>query len=334
MLASPCALGQQTTELVSVDSSGNQTNQVSYDHSISGDGRFVAFQSFANNLVPGDTNGAWDVFVRDRQTGVTERVSLDSSGNQANSTSTTPSISGDGRYVAFQSAASNLAPVDTNNTYDVFVHDRQTGITQIASADLSGNAGNNISEEPAISADGQFVAFQSRATNLVPGGTNGLEIFVHDRQTGVTEIASVDSSGIEGNGSSYSPAISELGRFVAFYGSATNLVPGDINGETDAFVHDRLTGLTEMVSVDSSGNQGNEGPHYPSISSDGRYVAFSSRREQPRSGRRRPLSMSSFMIAKQASRRSSAPVSPTSGVRVPRTCHFGRWPPRGVRGRA
>ena len=264
-----------TTSRVSVDSSGSQGNAASLNPSISGDGRFVAFRSVASNLVSGDTNGNYDVFVHDRQTGTTSRVSVDSSGNEGNSASSDPSISSDGRFVAFTSFASNLVSGDTNSAFDIFVHDRQTGTTSRVSVDSSGNEGNSASSDPSISSDGRFVVFGSFASNLVSGDTNGIyDVFVHDRQTGTTSRVSVDSSGSQGNDLSYNPSISDDGRFVAFGSTASNLVSGDSNGKYDVFVHDRQTGTTSRVSVDSSGNQGNNHSYYPSISGDNRFVAF------------------------------------------------------------
>jgi archaellum component FlaF (FlaF/FlaG flagellin family) len=281
-----------TTERVDVDSAGNQANDESvyWPPDISGDGRYVAFSSVASNLVPGDTNVTLDVFVHDRQTGVTERVSVDSAGNQTNGAEDQSAISGDGRYVAFNSWASNLVPGDTNGATDVFVHDRQTGVTERVSVDSAGNQTNGPSSTFAISGDGRYVAFNSEASNLVPGDTNNFcnrdadpeldncpDVFVHDRQTGVTERVSVDSAGNQANQYSYwELAISGDGRYVAFMSVASNLVPGDTNGFDDVFVHDRQTGVTERVSVDSAGNQGNEYSTQPAMSGDGRYVAFHS----------------------------------------------------------
>ena len=277
-----------TTERVNVDNAGNEANNGGDTRSrpaISADGRFVAFSSRATNLVPGDTNGWEDVFVRDRWTGTTERVSVNSAGTEGNGSSGNPSISADGRFVAFESYATNLVAEATNGYADVFVHDRQTGITERVSVDSAGNQGNSGSYDPSLSADGRVVAFISWASNLVPGDTNGYfpDVFVHDRQTGVTERVSVDSAGNQGNGASgelgnsaYRPVVSADGRFVAFASDATNLVPGDTNKTTDVFVHDRQTRTTERVSVDSAGNQGSWGSGAPSISADGRFVAFCS----------------------------------------------------------
>ena len=237
------------TERVSVASNGTQSNgQGEGDIAISADGRFVAFGSEATSLVPGDTNGRPDVFVRDRQTGTTERVSVASNGTQANGYGAPPlAISADGRFVAFRSFATNLVPGDTNGLDDVFVHDRQTGMTErvnVASDGAQANAGGGSGS---ISADGRFVAFTSFATNLVPGDTNAVgDVFVHDRQTGMTERVSVVSDGTEGNDSSGddSVAISADGQFVAFDSNATNLVPNDTNETRDIFVQATMSPST------------------------------------------------------------------------------------------
>jgi hypothetical protein len=265
------------TTRVSVDSSGVQGNALSGAFSISADGRYVGFRSEASNLVSGDTNGFQDVFVRDRQTGTTTRVSVDSSGVEGNWMSDDPLISADGRYVAFSSEASNLVSGDTNDYKDVFVHDRLTGITTRVSVDSNGVEGNEMSVAHSISADGRFVVFESDATNLVVGDTNGCtDIFVHDRVTGATTLVSVDSSGVQGIGPSWHASISADGRYVAFHSEAGNLVSGDTNGYADVFVRDLVAGTTTRVSVNSSGGQASPNSLAPSISADGRYVAFES----------------------------------------------------------
>jgi Tol biopolymer transport system component len=278
LLATPTDASAQTTERVSVDSAGTQGNGSSILAAISADGRFVAFSSDASNLVPGDTNEVSDVFVYDRQTRTIERVSVDSSGNEGNGGSLLPAISADGRFVVFQSDATNLVPADTNGVSDVFVYDRQTRTTERVSVDSAETQANSFSYFPALSADGRFVAFASYATNLVAGDTNeGWDVFVHDRQARSTERVSMDSAGNQGNGWSQNPAISADGRFVAFNSSSTNLVPADTNGVYDTFVHDRQTGTTERVSVDSAGTEWNgSSDRRPVISADGRVVAFAS----------------------------------------------------------
>jgi len=266
-----------TTERVSIASDGTQGNDRSYRSSISADGRFVAFFSHASNLVPGDTNGQADSFVHDRQTGETTRVSVASDGTQGNSYSYSPSISADGRFVAFYSHASNLVTGDTNGLQDVFAHDRQTGQTTRVSVASNGEQANAHSYSPSLSADGRFVAFYSGGNNLVPGDTNGtVDIFVHDRQTGETTRVSVATNGAQGNSGSNDPSISGHGRFVAFNSYASNLVQGDTNGQADSFVHDRQTGETTRVSVASDGTQGNSHSYCRSLSVDGRFVSFDS----------------------------------------------------------
>ena len=278
-----------TTERVSVDSAGNQADDGSdWGPAISGDGSYVAFASYTTNLVPGDTNGESDVFVHDRSTGITERVNVDSAGNEANGYSgfLGLAISSDGWYVAFDSWATNLVPGDTNETGDIFLHDRLTGITERVSVDSAGNQANGWSDVEAISPNGRYVAFTSPASNLVPNDTNScpgwqpscLDVFIHDRQTGATDRVSVDSTGNQGNAESLSPAISGDVRYVAFWSKASNLVPDDTNGTDDVFLHDRQTGVTERVSVDSAGNQGNgsSGGTRPAIGIDGSHVAFES----------------------------------------------------------
>ena len=265
------------TNIISKDSSGMLGNNDSRKPSISADGRYVAFQSEAGNLSPDDINGRSDVFVHDRQTGKTKIISKNSSGTLGNGFSDKPAISADGRFVAFESEAGNLVPGDTNGMMDVFVHDRQTGKTKIISKNSKGKLGNNHSAQPAISADGRFVAFHSTADNLAPNDKNGMaDIFIHDRQTGATKIISKSSAGKQGNGGSYIPVMSADGRYVAFESGADNLVKGDTNGKSDVFVHNRKTGVTEIISVDSNGKLGNNNSYEPSISDDGRYVAFAS----------------------------------------------------------
>src|SRR5207244_3637084 len=154
--------------------------------------------------------------------------------------------------VAFDSDASNLVPGDTNDAPDVFVRDRVAGKTERISVSSSGAQGNDGSVSPSISADGRYVAFVSRSTNLVSGDTNAqYDVFVRDRLAGTTECVSVSTSGQLGNSASSGASMSADGRYVAFYSSSSNLVPGDTNGKSDVFVRDRATGITERVSVSS-----------------------------------------------------------------------------------
>jgi Tol biopolymer transport system component len=265
------------TTRVSVASTGEQGDSICDYPSISEDGRFVVFTSAATNLVRGDTNHQWDIFARDLQTGRTSRVSSPLDGSQANGYSSAPVISADGRFIAFSSEATNLVTGDTNDWMDIFVHDQQTGKTERVSLSSHGGQGNEEARIPAISADGRFVAFASGASNLVENDDNGnFDIFVHDRQTGATERVSVASNGDEANSVSYSPVISGDGRYVAFDSRASNLVPEDPTDQMDVFVHDRNTGRTILVSVNSAGQKGNWRSYFPALSADGRYVSFGS----------------------------------------------------------
>jgi Tol biopolymer transport system component len=252
---------------VSVSSDGEQANGHSGSSSIFADGRFIAFASTATNLVPDDTNGANDVFLHDRKTGQTTRVSVSSSGEQGNAASHTPAISADGRYVAFESAANNLVPGDTNTVWDIFVHDRISGETSRVSVSSSGGQSDADSRFASISADGRYVAFTSDAHNLVSGPSNfRTDVYVHDRQTGQTERVSVSSSGELGNDNSLHNDISADGRYVAFSSFATNLHPNDQTASEDVFVHDRVTGETTLESISTSGQQANSWSFWPAIS--------------------------------------------------------------------
>ncbi len=277
LLASSLLWGGTTTR-ISVSTNGTQGDEYSDDSSLSADGRYVAFGSKATTLVTGDTNGASDIFLRDRQTGTTTRVSVTSAGVQGDDSSYTPSISADGRYVAFRSSATNLVTGDTNAHDDIFVRDRQSGSTTRVSIATGGTQGDDDSYAPSISADGRYVAFSSLANNLVPSDTNDKDIFVHDRQSGTTTRVSVSSSGQQAeNGYPCSaPAISADGRYVVFTSAAPNLVAGDDNGKADIFLRDTVTDTTTRMSIASDSTQANEDCYEPAISADGRYVAFQS----------------------------------------------------------
>jgi TolB protein len=263
------------TRRISVDSSGMESNGSSSGPSFSANGRFVAFLSYASNLVAEDGNGTADVFVHDLKTGITQRASVDSSGAESNNFSYEPVLSDNGRYVAFTSYGSNLVSGDGNGTYDVFLRDLVKGETQRISVDSSGIEGNNESSGPALSGNGRFVVFHSKANNLVGGdGNYAIDVFVRDIKTGITERVSLDSAGAEGNSTSIYPTISGNGRFVAFHSTATNLIPDDTNLTADVFVRDLKTGITELVSLDSAGVEGNSTSIYPAISGNGRFVAF------------------------------------------------------------
>jgi len=266
-----------TTRRISLSINGSQGNGTSSNPSISADGRFVAFESEATNLVADDTNDMADIFVHDTQNNTTMRVSVSSDGLQANGISSSPSISADGRYVAFESLASNLVEGGTNGQPHIFVHDMQTGETKLVSRHNDGTQGIGPSASPSISADGHYVAFESDASNLVDGDTlDYFDIFVHDTLSGSTTRISLHSNGTQGNGNSYRPSISADGLYVAFESDASNLVLGDTENIRDIFIHDIQTSTTTRISLDSDGMQGNGTSSSPSISEDGRYVAFGS----------------------------------------------------------
>jgi Tol biopolymer transport system component len=288
------ALAQNPIERVSVDSNGRQASQGNEERyspgsptSISADGRFVAFTSLSSDLVAGDTNGSIDVFVHDRTAGGTVRVSIDSSGQESNGDSYYPSISGDGRFVAFESEATNLVANDLNGLDDVFLHDRDpdgngifdegNGVTARISVDANGRNANGWSAAPSISSDGSKVVFLSQATDLVANKTtNYTDVFVRDVAAGTTSLVSVALGGTSGNNYSSWATISPDAGSVAFISGASDLVPNDTNS-TDCFVRDLVQGTTTRVSVDSSGAQGNgQCDSRPAISADGAIVVFDS----------------------------------------------------------
>lgn len=265
------------TYRVSVSTSGTEANGASRYPQISPDGRYVAFQSEASNLVAGDTNGKWDIFVRDRNAGTTERVSVATGGGEATKASARATISDDGNLVAFHSWADNLIAGDTNSAADVFVRDRSAGTTERLSVATAGPQSDGESLFPKISGNGAAVAFHSLGTNLVAGDTNGArDVFVRTIGGATTFRVSVDGSGGQGNGVSGYADISSDARYVVFHSAATNLVAGDLNGAQDIFVRDRVASTTRRVSLSNAGAQPNGISGMPSISADGTFVAFQS----------------------------------------------------------
>lgn len=296
---------------VSVSRDGTDVSGGSENSAVSADGRFVAFASSASNLVAGDTNGAWDVFVRDTClnapgdcTPSTQRVSLASDGSQGDAGSGwTPdapelsvAISGNGRYVAFISAATNLVSGHTNAWEDVFVRDTCLGEgaacvpnTTLASVAVDGAAASSRCAHVTISRSGRFVAFISYASNLVNGDTNGaLDVFVRDTCAGgaagcapATSRVTVGDAGNEADRDSLHPSFSGDERYVVFGSVANNLVAGDTNGSFDVFRHDTCFGAaagcvarTERVSLTNAGLQSMGGGFFPHLSLTGRFVSF------------------------------------------------------------
>jgi hypothetical protein len=266
-----------TTERVSLTDQGQQANGVSAGASLSSDGRYVVFSSAATNLVKGDTNQSSDVFVRDRVRGITRRISISSAEQQGNQHSFSAVVSGDGRFVAFMSAASNLSPEDPGRNIDVYLRDRTKGITRLVTVGVDGHPDGASNGVLSMSKDGRFVAFGARARNLVKDDTNGRsDIFVWSRLRGTTRLVSVSSDEKQANRHTgyYGIAISANGRYIAFSTGASNLVARDTNDVSDVFVRDRVNGTTERVSVGRDGVQGIWGSQASSISADGRSVAF------------------------------------------------------------
>ena len=271
------AAGPGSTVRVSTATGGGEGNGSSFVPAISADGRYVAFYSDASNLVAGDTNGARDVFVRDLQTGETTRVSVSSSGAEANGDSFAPALSSDGRYIAFSSSASNLVDGDTNDANDIFVRDRQTNTTTRVSVGFDGSQANGGSDQPSLSGDGRLVAFTSVASNIVNGDLNNLrDAFVYDRQTGTAVDVSVSTAGVQSDLESATPVLSANGRFVAYSSFGDNLIPDDQNEGNDIFVRDLQANTTERVSEYTGHYEAEGDSQRPSISADGRYVAFDS----------------------------------------------------------
>ena len=275
------------TELVSINQAGTDSGNGSAGLAgLSENGRFVGFVSDATDLVATDTNGEFDVFVRDLKTGTTTLVSVNQAGTDSGNGFSPGglSFSENGRFVAFMSGASDLVATDTNGEFDVFVRDLKTGTTTLVSVNRAGtDSGNSLSQNPVLSADGHFVAFASEASDLVAIDTNGTsDIFVRDLKTGTTTLVSVNQAGTDsGNGISIEGyRFSENGRFVGFVSGASDLVATDTNGTVDVFVRDLKRRTTTLVSVNQAGtDSGNEfsgGVEAPALSADGRFVAFRS----------------------------------------------------------
>lgn len=274
-----------TTSLVSTDAGGDPGDGASDMPSISDDGRYVAFRSAAANLVPGDTNSALDVFVKDTATGETKIVSADASAvpGDADSCDTyPPSISADGRYVAFESAASNLVTGDANGVRDIFVKDTQTGAIARVSTSSDGARADGSSLYATISDDGGLVLFRSIASNLVAGdtviceGVNCSDVFLKDVVTGALIRVSTSEEGTAADAPSWDPALAGGGGYAAFSTTATNLAGGDGNGDYDIYVKEIGSGVVFLASKGTGGQAGNGWSISPYLSADGRYVAFQS----------------------------------------------------------
>jgi Tol biopolymer transport system component len=301
LMSNASVASQAATSRVSVDSAGNQANGSSDAPAISGDGRYVAFPSFASNLVPGDSNGTYDIFVHDRDTAKTERVSVGIDGSEANDSSQTAAlvhvrISDDGRLVAFASLATNLTP---DGIPGVFVRDRQDGVTTLVSFNQAGRPIEGSVSVCDLSGDARFVTYRAgtrlflrdlsaRSSSLIAAGAGcgnlsgdgrfvvytdtTSQVLLLDRESGVTETVSVNAAGEPANEMSDWPSISSDSRFVAFETLASNLDPGDSNGVTDVYLRDRASGTITLVSKDEAGLPA--GGSLPQVSGSGGQVLF------------------------------------------------------------
>lgn len=292
--------GLGTTTLASIATDGTQGNADASWFAISADGRHVVFSCWCTNLVPGVT-GSLEIYERDLDAGTTTLVSQSTSGQPAEGGfvgntfrfSSDPIVSADGRYVAFASTASNLVPADPNQVSDpsnpapmeIYLRDTVAGTTRLVSVAKDGAAANGNSRWPMITDDGRFVTFSSTATNLVQIDTNtasdplfrGEDVYLRDLVAGTTELISVGPRGLPAAGASFGFAsMTPDGRSVAFFSQAPDLVPNDSDRVQDVFVRDRVTGTTDRVSISATGGEPNNSSIRPSISADGRYVAFGS----------------------------------------------------------
>jgi len=277
-MASAAAAATPTTTRVDLSSTGAQAGHPGAENAaVSANGRWVVFESEATNLATPDSNGRRDIFLRDRKTGETRLVSVRPDGTQGDFASSRPSISGDGRWVAFTSSATNLVAGTTGSFQNVYLWDRTSGaIQRLSNAIGGGNGGSGNSTEPRISSDGSVVVFASDANNLVAGDGGKADVFLYRIATGALTLVSVDAGGGEQNGAASAPAASAEGRFVTFSSTSSDLVAGDTLGHSDVFVRDMTAGLTTRVSVTSAGGEANADSQLSTISAEGCQIAFNS----------------------------------------------------------
>jgi hypothetical protein len=268
---------------------------------LSADGQYLVFDSDGTKVLPGDTTKVRDVYLYDRVSGAIERISVGLNGARAivptnncdggtgvRCGSQRATISADGRFVSFWSNATNLVANDTNGHFDAFLYDRQTHTTSLVSKGYNGAPANGDSRRPVVSRDGNFVAFESAASNLIApascpilqpcsGGdkNNADDVFIYDIASGNVSLVSADASGAAGNGASNRPSLSANGRRVVFQSEASNLASGDGNGKADILLRDMASGTTSIVSTGPSG-QANNSSRSPSISANGSWVSFDS----------------------------------------------------------
>lgn len=273
----PAAHADVLARLLRISLGTVEANNASFTPAVSADGRWVAFSSDASNLVPGDYNHTRDIFLRDTKTDSTRRISVSDTGQQGNAASYNPTISGDGRYVVYDSYATNLVPGDTNRQGDVFLYDRNARTTTRISMGYDGSQTDAESGFGVISEDGNVIGFESRATNIMKGVKSAAtQLYAYDRAKKTTDLVTTAFLGGPASSGSGALSLSNDGRYVAFSSSSTDLVPYDVNQHDDIFVRDRQTKTTRRVSVNSVGGESNGTSAEPAISGDGRYVAFES----------------------------------------------------------
>ncbi|MFN8017050.1 MAG: DUF4214 domain-containing protein [Acidimicrobiales bacterium] len=263
-----------TVERISVSSAEAGGNSFSDLPSISDDGRYVVFESDASNLVANDTNGAYDVFLRDRLAGTTTRVSVTSTGGQVNAPSYGATISGDGSTVGFFTAQDGVVPTDTNANFDVYVRDLKAKVTERVSVDSSEQGKSASSQDVSLSDDGKRVAF--RSAGELDGGQAGAneDVYVRDRTAGTTTIVDVSSSEVLANQSAGWPLISGDGKVVVFASLANDLVPSDTNAKSDVFRRNLAAGTTDRVSINDNEAQLDDHSTPRAVSDNGGSILF------------------------------------------------------------
>lgn len=268
-------------ELISISTTGGTADGNSSVMEITDDNRYVLFESYASDLVAGDSNGTWDIFLRDRSLNTTELISMTSDGSPTSSPSYDPRMSDDARYIAFESYATDLVEGDTNGVLDVFVYDRDTDTTTLISrmSGEDGAIGGAASQNVSVSDDGSLVVFDTYApldpADILMFGQR--DIYIRNTSTNISTPLSMTSAGTWGNGASYGPQISGNGDYVVFTSEATNLESGDANGATDIFIKKpSATGSIWRINKSSSGEEANGDSSGALISDDGHYISYTS----------------------------------------------------------
>jgi hypothetical protein len=272
------------TKIVSLNYDGSGTaNGFSFFDHMASNGRFIVFDSEAGNLVTNDFNGRDDVFLRDMSNSVVELINVNSAGTASGNDASYGGMSSeDGRYVLFQSYATDLNAAYTMlpDVPNIYLRDRVKGTNILCSIATNHTEGaDHYVYNSALSADGRVAVFSTRASNLLPGAANGRQqIFAYDVANGVLQLVSVDFAGMGGgSGSSSSPVLSADGRYVAFQSYATNLVANALQYSRNVFVRDLVARTTTLVSVDCEGAHGSDDySGYPALSADGRFATFES----------------------------------------------------------